>query len=76
MQVRKWGDSLAIELPHDVVETLQLREGDEIEMTATSNGAIEVQRKPSRQQLMDRLKEFEERLPADFKFDRDEANAR
>lgn len=76
MQVRKWGDSLAVELPDDVVETLALKEGDEIEMTAAGKGVIEVQRKPSRQELIERLRQFEGRLPADFKFDRDEANAR
>ncbi|WP_419696091.1 hypothetical protein ACN2CC_09330 [Mesorhizobium muleiense] len=32
--------------------------------------------KPAREELLKRLRAFRGRLPADFKFDRDEANAR
>jgi antitoxin MazE len=32
MQVGKWGNSLAVRLPAAVVEALQLKEGDEIEI--------------------------------------------
>jgi len=32
MQVCKWGNSLAIRLPVSVVQALQLKEGDEIEV--------------------------------------------
>ena len=32
MQVSKWGNSLVIRLPASVVETLQLKEGDEVEV--------------------------------------------
>ena len=35
-----------------------------------------VSRKPRREELLKRLRAFRGRLPADFKFDRDEANAR
>jgi antitoxin MazE len=35
-----------------------------------------VARKPGRDELIERLRAFRGRLPADFKFDRDEANAR
>ncbi len=76
MQVRKWGDSLAIELPHDVVETLQLREGDEIEITTPRKGVAEMERKPTRQELIESLRQFRGMMPADFKFNRDEANER
>jgi hypothetical protein len=37
---------------------------------------LEVSRKPGRDELLKRLRAFRGRLPADFKFDRDEANAR
>ena len=33
MQVSKWGNSLAIRLPVAVVEALELRDGDDIEVT-------------------------------------------
>ena len=76
MQVAKWGNSLAIRLPAAIVELLQLKEGDEIEICVVDDREFGVSRKPSRAELLNRLREFEGRLPADFKFDRDEANAR
>jgi antitoxin MazE len=76
MQVAKWGNSLAIRLPAVVVEALALKEGDEVEVRIASFRALEVARKPARQQLIKRLHAFRGRLPADWKFDREEANAR
>ena len=32
MQIAKWGNSLAVRLPAAVVEALELKEGDEIEI--------------------------------------------
>jgi antitoxin MazE len=76
MQVAKWGNSLAIRLPVAVVEALELREGDEIEIHVADARQLGVARKPGRKELLMRLRAFRGRLPADFKFDRDEANAR
>ena len=76
MQVAKWGNSLAIRLPKAVVEALELKEGDDIEVRVLDARALAVARTPDRQQLLDRLDAFRGLLPADWKFDRDEANAR
>ena len=76
MQVAKWGNSLAIRLPAAVVEALKLREGDEIEIHVAGARQFGVARKPERADLLKRLRALRGRLPADFKFDRDEANAR
>ena len=76
MQVAKWGNSLAVRLPASVVEALQLKEGDEIEIYIADEHQFGVSRKPTREELLKRLRAFRGRLPADFKFDRDEANAR
>ena len=76
MHVSKWGNSLAIRLPAAVVEILALKEGDEIEITVTDSRVFKVSRKASRAELLERLHAFRGRLPLDFKFDRDEANAR
>jgi antitoxin MazE len=76
MQVAKWGNSLAIRLPATVVEALGLKEGDDIEIHVTGSRQFDVARKPGRDELLKRLRAFRGRLPADFKFDRDEANAR
>jgi antitoxin MazE len=76
MQVAKWGNSLAVRLPAAVVEALQLKPGDEIDVYVAGERAFGVARKPQLQDFLNRLRAFRGRLPPDFKFDRDEANAR
>ena len=76
MQVSKRGNSLAIRLPVAVVEALKLKEGDEIEIHVSDAREFAVARKPGRTELLKRLRAFRGRLPADFTFDREEANAR
>ncbi len=76
MQVAKWGNSLAVRLPTAVVQALDLKEGDEIELHVVSNHSLEVARKTSSQALLTRLRRLRGRLPADFHFDRLEANER
>ena len=76
MQVARWGNSLAVRLPAAVVAALGLKEGDEIEIHVADPRRFAIARKPGREELLKRLRAFRGRLPADFKFDRDEANAR
>jgi antitoxin MazE len=76
MQVAKWGNSLAIRLPVAVVEALELKVGDEIEVHLIDPRNFAVARKPGRKELLKRLRGFRGRLPADFKFDREEVNGR
>lgn len=76
MQVSKWGNSLAIRLPAALVEALNLREGDDVTLHAVGVRSLEVEKTPSTEQLLARLRKFRGRLPSDFKFDRLEANER
>ena len=76
MQVAKWGNSLAVRLPAAVVDALELKEGDEVEIHIADARQFGVARKPGRDELLRRLRAFRGRIPPDFKFDRDEANAR
>ena len=76
MKVSKWGNSLAIRLPAAIVEILELKEGDDIEIHIAGTRTFEVAQKPDREEWLKRLRRFRGTLPADFKFDRDEANAR
>ena len=76
MKVSKWGNSLAIRLPRAVVEALELREGDEIEVAVSGERIFQIRKKPGREAILARLRQFRGKLPADFKFDRDDANAR
>jgi antitoxin MazE len=76
MQVSKWGNSLAVRLPAAVVEALDLKEGDQIEIQVVGRSTFEVSKAPGRRELLARLRKFRGRLPATFKFDRLETHER
>ena len=76
MRVAKWGNSLAIRLPAAVVEALELKAGDEVEVRLAGPRTFDLDRDKSRERALARLKEFRWKLPPDWKFDRDEANSR
>lgn len=77
MQVAKWGNSLAVRIPADLARKLGLKEGDDVELGSGEAGQLlitsDMQR---REDLIRRIKELARPLPADHKFDREEANAR
>ena len=74
MQVSKWGNSLAIRFPTALVRALDLKEGEEIDLHLVAPRVFEVSRKQGTKELLARLRQFRGRLPADFHFDRLEAN--
>jgi antitoxin MazE len=76
MQVSKWGNSLAVRLPASLVQALDLKEGEEIDLHLVGARTFEIVKKPSVKELLARLHQFRGRLPADFHFDRLEANER
>jgi antitoxin MazE len=76
MQVSKWGNSLAIRLPAVIVEALKLKEGDEVDIRVVGTRAFDVELDRSRERALERIKALRKPLPPDWKFDRDEANAR
>ncbi|MGK9165515.1 AbrB/MazE/SpoVT family DNA-binding domain-containing protein [Inquilinus limosus] len=74
MRVARWGNSLAVRLPAAVVEALDLKEGDEIEIRIAADRVFMVERDRSRQQALDRLRRLRRPLPPGFRFDRNDAN--
>jgi antitoxin MazE len=76
MRVAKWGNSLAIRLPSAVVDALELKEGDEVEVRVAGSRAFDVDRDKSRERAMERIRAARWKLPPDWKFDREEANSR
>jgi antitoxin MazE len=77
MRTFKWGDSLAVELPKALIDELGLTEGDELNLVATKDGTIEVEnREDHRRRALDRMAARNWTLPADYRFDRDEADER
>jgi antitoxin MazE len=76
MQVSKWGNSLAVRIPASVVEALDLKEGDEIEISIAGKKDFRVARDRSREWAIEELRKMKWHFPADFRFNREEANER
>ena len=80
MKVSKWGNSLAVRLPAEIVKKLGVKEGDEIYSIPglAEENAVKIARKTTRDERLRRLEEFRKTVkwPEDYKFDRDEANSR
>jgi antitoxin MazE len=76
VKVAKWGNSLAVRLPRSVVEVLKLKEGDSVEIEVVETRSFKIARTPTRKEILARLDKYRGRVPADFKFDRWEANSR
>lgn len=76
MRVAKWGNSLAIRLPASIVAALELKEGDEVEVHVVGDRTFDVARDQSREHALARIRALRKELPPDWKFDRQDANAR
>jgi antitoxin MazE len=76
MRVSKWGNSLAIRIPANLVAELNLREGDDIEIVAKGKGKLELSPDERRRKALEEMRKFRFKLPPGYKFDREEANAR
>ncbi len=76
MQVAKWGNSLAVRLPATVVEALDLKPGDNIEIHVRGDRSFAIEKAPGGRDLLARIRKYRGRLPADFKFDRADAHER
>jgi antitoxin MazE len=76
MHVAKWGNSLAVRLPKAVVEALDLKEGDDIDIVLADARRFEVGRSRRREEALTRLRALQRPLPEGFRFSRDEANER
>ena len=77
MKLAKWGNSLAVRIPANVAEALELKEGDEVQVNVAEKGrAFEVKKEMTREEALEALRQFRGLIPANFKFDREEAHKR
>ena len=76
MRVSRWGDSLAVRLPRELVERMRLAEGDEVDVTAVDRGAIGIAKPDNEEDVLARLRALQRPAPAGFRWSRDEANQR
>ena len=79
MQVSKWGNSLAIRLPAEVVVALKLKEGDQIEVgveVGRAGAKFSIRRDPKVDKALARILQLRRPLPPGFKYNREDAHAR
>jgi len=76
VRVAKWGNSLAVRLPAALVEALDLKEGETIEIRIAGKRDFEVSRDKSREWALARLRKLQRPLPKGFVFDREEVHER
>ena len=76
MRVSRWGDSLAVRLPRELVERMRLAEGDEVEVTALGRHVLGIARPDTGEEVLARLRALQRPAPEGFRWSRDAANER
>lgn len=72
MKIEKIGDMLAVVIPVDVANALGLSEGDMVEVRPTPDPEGDRRRAAA----IEQIQQLARPLPDEYRFDRDEANAR
>lgn len=72
----KWGNSLAIRIPAEVVAELGLSVNDEAEIKVTGKHSFEVSRDLRREEALEAMRRLSFPLPPGYKFNREEINER
>lgn len=73
MQVSKWGNSLAVRLPAVLVQSLGLKEGDDLEVEVAGERSFHLRRKMTREEAIEELGKLKLNAPAGYKFRREDA---
>lgn len=76
MLISKWGNSLGLRLPKEVVDSMQVAAGDRMDIISVDGDTIILRRDDSAARLRQGLRNFRVALPANYRFDRDDANQR
>lgn len=69
-------DGLAVRLPDEVVESLGLKEGDEVDVEVAVGRKVCVGREEARKAALERLRALSRPFPPDYRFDREEIHER
>ena len=72
MKLAKWGNSLAIRIPADVVAQLGIGPNEEVEIKVTGENSFEVTRDRRRQEALEAIRKMAVPLPHGYKFNREE----
>ncbi len=64
LQISKWGNSLALRIPHEILKEVNLSEGDYLSASLTPDGAITLRAKRvDRKSLLKELHDLRESMP-------------
>ena len=76
MKISRWGNSLAIRLPASMIREMSLAEGDDVDVVLATRRPKKARTDEERKAALERIAAMSFPLPPDWKFDREEANAR
>jgi antitoxin MazE len=76
MKLAKWGNSLAVRIPAEVVAKLGIAPNDEVEIKVTGEHSFEVARDRRRLDAIEKLRSMRFALPDDYVFNREELHER
>ncbi len=76
MKFAKWGNSVAIRVPAEVVAKLGISPNEEAQIKVTGEFSFEVTRDRRRQEAIDNLRKMRFVLPDDYVFNREELHER
>ncbi|HEX8389020.1 MAG TPA: hypothetical protein VF636_08390 [Sphingomonas sp.] len=76
MKITRVDQGLAIIVPNDVAASIGLYEGDDFTIRATPDGHMALVRTDDWNNVLAVIKRISKQLPENYRFDRDEANAR
>ena len=76
LKFAKWGNSVAIRVPAEIVAELGISPNEEAQIRVTGEYSFEVTRDRRREEAMERIRKLRVPLPPGFKFDREEAHRR
>jgi antitoxin MazE len=72
MRVAKWGNSLAVRIPSEVVAKLGIAPDEEVEIKVTGENSFEVRRDRRRQEAIEAIQRLAVPLPPGYRFNREE----
>jgi antitoxin MazE len=76
MKFAKWGNSIAIRIPADVVAKLGISPNEEAQIKVTGDNTFEVTRDRRREEAIKKLRTMRFALPDDYVFNREELHER
>jgi antitoxin MazE len=72
MKFAKWGNSIAVRIPADVVAKLGISPNQEAQIKVTGDNSFEVTRDRRREEAIEAIRKMAVPLPPDYKFNRED----